>query len=715
MPGHDRTVTHRLTFEMSCRRRVVCAAVPAGAGLLLLAWVAQAQQEPPASEPFTRPEFIESPCPGPDRAHGAHLDCGYLSVLEDRAKPGGNVIRLAVFRLRRSVPSAQPDPVIYLAGGPGESVMQSTHRFVHDARFIWEERDLILLDQRGVGRSEPRLECPDYQRRKTELRRLDLEPDEALRREVDALLACKRTLAEQGIDVRAYSPHAVAADVADLAAAMGYETYNLYGKGFGTNLALTVMRDFPEGVRAVVLDGVWPLQVNASEARHANAASAIQALFDRCEADPECAERYPNLEQELWDVVDRYERHPTTTGRIDQATSERFEVKVGGPFVLGRVVESLRSHAWIPYLPFLLHRIAVGDWQDWHVAEAFISPRRWRPMPPDAPAAWAALLCHAEGHFTDLSGVIADRAAHPRMVDSDAPDPVPALCAVWHDPTGEPTDGAPAVSDIPTLLLSGELDPDTPAGWADLAAETLTRSQSIVVPMAGHGVGMVTPCGRRMTEEFLAVPGAEPSPACSPAADSKRSGFRTILLKRPRTPIWFLWYDSTLLRNLLSLAVLLILVLHVSALLWPVAAVSYTGSHAEPATRQVNHPRLTAAAVIAVSVGFSVSVGAAIDILLALSALGLSPRLPWSVYSVVMGERGWLADEVVSNFGYYPWARPLFYIPYLTAAATLYVLYLAFRSWREKWWTALGRVHYTMVAITLAWYPFQMVYAGYIP
>ena len=224
----------------------------------------------------------------------------------------------------------------------------------------------------GTGRSEPLLECPDYQGRKAELRKLDLDPDEALRREVDALLACKRTLSEEGIDMSAYSPQAVAADVADLAAAMGYETYNLHGTSFGTNLALTVVRDFPEGFRAVVLDGVWPLQVTAAEARHVNAASALQALFRHCAADPGCSRLHPELEQELWQVVDRYEGLPTTTWTFDHDPSERFEVKVDGHFILERVLVSLRSHSWIPYVPFLLHRIAGGDHE---VASAFISGR----------------------------------------------------------------------------------------------------------------------------------------------------------------------------------------------------------------------------------------------------------------------------------------------------------------------------------------------------
>ena len=111
------------------------------------------------------------------------------------------------------------------------------------------------------------------------------------------------------------------------------------------------------------------------------------------------------------------------------------------------------------------------------------------------------------------------------------------------------------------------------------------------------------------------------------------------------------------------------------------------------------------------------------DILLAFSTLAPSQGLPWPVFSVLSGERTWMTDRVVRNFGYYPWTRPLFVIPYLTAAATGYVLYLAFQSWRErwrspwreKWWQWLGRVHYSIVAVSLAWYPVLLVASGLIP
>ena len=702
------------------RRRLVSATVTAGASLVLLAWMGHAQ-EPLSSTPFTGPEFVEADCPMPfDHPRGLHVDCGYVSVLEDRGRPDGNVIRLAVARLRASVPSPHPDPVIYLAGGPGAggpgaSGLEQIERFIDDARFIWEERDLILLDQRGVGHSEPRLECPAYLRERAGLRDLGVNPDEDPQRTVDALLKCKRTLSEQGIDVSAYTAVAVAADVVDLAAAMGYEIYNLYGSAFGTKLALTVMRNFPGKLRGVILDGVQPPQVNLTETTYANAASALEALFRHCEANRECAQRYPDLEQDLWQMVDRYTEHPTTTSKFAPYVSESSDEEVDGHFMMWRVMGSLVSDSWIPYLPFLLHRIADGD-RD--VISAFIVPLgRIRRSPIDNTAAWASLLCHSEGRFTDRSRVLADRAAHPRMVDPETPDLIPALCAVWHDPTVEPVDRTPVASDIPTLLLSGEFDPTTPPRWADLAAEALSRSYSFVVPMAGHGVGVDTPCGRKLVEAFLDTPSHDPSPACDPIADRNEHRFRTIFLNRgmrmnmvPSVKTWTLGYGA--------LAVLLI---HLSAMIgWALGAAFQRFRHSPDTTPRSVRPRTTAAALLAVSVGFWWLTSAGRDVLFIVVFHLWFPWVPrWFVDSFFVFtapiDLRLMSDEMLRNFGYYPWVRPLFVIPYLTSAATLYVLYLAFRSWRETWWNGFGRVHYSIVAITLAWYPLHLALWGFIP
>ena len=717
-------------FDMNRHRKVPSATALAAAALLLMSSVAHAQQESLTATPVAQPEFVaETDCAEwVGRTHGVHVDCGYVAVPEDRSTRDGNVIRLAAVRLRGSAPSPSPDPVIYLAGGPGESTLQRMYGHIDDARLIWKERDLILVDQRGVGHSEPRLECPHYHRGKAELGEMELDPAEALRQEVDVLLACKRTLSEQGIDVSAYTPEAVAADVVDVARAMGYESFNLYGNSFGTLAAFIVMRDFPETVRAVILDGVWPPQVNATEARHENAASALEALFRRCESDPECVHRYPDLERDLWDAVQRDDTYQGTVWRYDPESWESFEVAVDGHFFLQRVLDSLRSDRWIPYVPFILHRIANRD-RD--TAWAFVGAEyRFLRGPIDSSAAWASLLCHADGRFADLSGVLADRAAYPRMVDSEAPDLVPAVCAVWHPPTAEPVDRPPVASDILTLLLSGEFDPTTPPRWAEMAATTLSRSHSFVLPMAGHGVGMNTPCGRTLVGAFLNAPGTDPSPACVPAADRKGSGFRTLFLYQPmgRGP-GILWRRDTadtadgtrtptVPRRALVLGVLSILVLHLSALIvWPVAGiVRRPGSRSGVAAPRFGYPRVIAAAIIVLSAGFWWSVRASQEVLVSFLYLPLPDWFSRLLFSALRApdELRWFTDEVAGNFGYYPWVLPLFSIPYLTAAATVYVLYLAFRSWRKKWWTVLGRAHYSIVAITLAWYPFHLFALGYL-
>ena len=123
---------------------------------------------------------------------------------------------------------------------------------------------------------------------------------------------------------------------------MGYRAYNLYGTSYGTTLALTVMREFPGNLRGVILDGVLPPQVNFTEAGYANAAAALEAFFRHCEADRQCSRRYPKLEQELWQVVDRYAERPTTTSYLDPFVQEHFEEEVDGYFFLWRVLGSLR-------------------------------------------------------------------------------------------------------------------------------------------------------------------------------------------------------------------------------------------------------------------------------------------------------------------------------------------------------------------------------------
>ena len=655
------------------------AAVVALAVIALVARQAYAQEQSAPEPQAFEPEFSSGACPEHlEVPHDAVLTCGYVTVLEDRARPDGRVIELYVVRIRDLSATRYPyPPVIYLAGGPGGSATRATQRFLDRGRHLWTGRYLVLFDQRGIGGSRPRLECAQYRHDYANIRDRDLDPDEKLEWRVEALLDCKRTLTESGIALGAYTSASTAADVADIASAMDFDSFNLYGSSYGTLLALTVMRDFPAGVRSVVLDGVLPLQIRFYETYFAEWAAAVDRFFRHCEADPVCSRRYPDLEENFWGAADRYAAAPFTLEYYDRYTDRFFEEEFDGDFVASHLAISLRNERLIPYLPFLVSEIAAGN--DF-VADAWARPvYRFVNEPIDNTAAWASMWCYSVGLIGDHKRIAADRTANQRFVDPEHRHLAPTLCDRWNDRPTDPNEREAVASDIPTLLLSGQFDPTTPPRWADLAAETLSNSYTFVIPMAGHGVGIDTQCGRKLVESFLYWPDQRPDSSC---LMSDQPQFSDIYLNRgPRTRNTRDWGIDRSLRSRFAwvqaaatVSVLTVWPLSVLTV-WPLFFVVSRRRQVPSSTNRLAGPaRVIAAAALLTIAGF--------------------------VYWVTSGED---TAGVVRNFGYDPSIRQWFVIPYLIAPIAVLVLYLAHRAWRERWWSLLGRVHYTLVALSIVW------------
>ena len=255
-----------------------------------------------------------------------------------------------------------------------------------------------------------------------------------------------------------------------------------------------------------------PLQINHYETHYADRAAAVDLFFRHCEADPVCSKQHPNLEEIFWGAVHRYTADPFTLEYYDRYADQSFEEEFDGDFVVARFATSLRNERWIPYLSFLVSEIAAGNDV---VADAWARPVSWDDSEPiDNTAAWASMECYSVGPLLDHTKIAADRAAHPRYVDPEDRHLAPALCDRWNDRPTDPIENEAVVSNIPTLLLSGQFDPTTPPRWADLAAETLSNSYSFVIPMAGHGVGIFTPCGQKLMGRFLYRPVESPDSSC---------------------------------------------------------------------------------------------------------------------------------------------------------------------------------------------------------
>jgi pimeloyl-ACP methyl ester carboxylesterase len=238
----------------------------------------------PADAGYT-PNFTSSSCdfivPG-----GRDVTCGYLTVPEDRTQPDGAAVRLHVAVFLSESGNPAPDPVVYLEGGPGGEPLE-TLIFTFEDYFApyLTERDVIIFDQRGTGLSEPSLACPELVEASLEYLDDVLSDEEEADVYLGAMTDCRERLLADGVNLAAYNSRENAADLNDLRIALGYDEWNLYGISYGTKLALTTMRDFPEGIRSVVLDSAYPLQTSLIIDVPANMDRAFDTLFAGCAAD----------------------------------------------------------------------------------------------------------------------------------------------------------------------------------------------------------------------------------------------------------------------------------------------------------------------------------------------------------------------------------------------------------------------------------------------
>ncbi len=189
-------------------------------------------------------------------------------------------------------------PVQYIAGGPGGAAWLAADEVGFWLDWVdataWSG-DLVLYDQRGVGLSEPALDCPELRTLRRELLPLPLPTEEAYRRVREATRACHDRLKSEGFDLHRFTTRHNAADAIDLMRAMGVGRWSVYGVSYGTRVALEMMRTAPQQLHAAILDSPYPPQVNAELAdawllqRSFDLFSRICELADRCSDGPGCA------------------------------------------------------------------------------------------------------------------------------------------------------------------------------------------------------------------------------------------------------------------------------------------------------------------------------------------------------------------------------------------------------------------------------------------
>lgn len=399
--------------------------------------------------------------------------CGTLRVPEDRKRPQGRQISLRIAVIPALARTPAPDPLFLLAGGPGQGATEAFGPILGVFDRVRKSRDLVLVDQRGTGSSNP-LRCelhPEGARLAEKL------ADEGLPEE-----RFRRCLAGYDADPRFYTTAIAMQDLDEVRKALGYDQIDLWGGSYGTRAALVYLRDHGAHVRAVVLDGVAPYALKLPATMAKDGQRALDLLLDGCAKDVACGAAFPNLRPRFERLISSLEAEPARTRLADPVTGAISEVSIGRDAFASGIRGILYSPELAALVPLIVDRAARGDFAPFAAATTGFEEGFARTL---SLGMFLSVVCTEDVPFIDLEE--AARSARGTFVGPALTEQVARICKFW--PRGELPPGArdPVRSDRPVLLLSGELDPVTPPAWAEEAKRTLPNSLHLVVPGVGHG------------------------------------------------------------------------------------------------------------------------------------------------------------------------------------------------------------------------------------
>jgi pimeloyl-ACP methyl ester carboxylesterase len=390
--------------------------------------------------------------------------CGTYAVKEDRLDAASRTIDLKVVVIPAVAARPEPDPIFALAGGPGGAATESFLWFPDAFPDLHATRDIVLVDQRGTGGSNP----IEYS-------------------------------ASPGPEVAFYTTSVAMDDVDEVRTALGYDMIDLYGPSYGATAAQYYMRQHPDHVRTAVLDGGSLLNFPLLEHWAVSSQSALDNLFARCEADAACNGAFPKVRAEFDSVLAKARMEPIDTGVVDPGSGDN--VMMNAATLEQAVHAALVGSDKSVYLPLLIHEAYLGDWASVILTAQRIGgdtqgPNLAMPVVIRCSEAWAAYdpeqVAKIGATSYDLEDQIATSQGWATTCASTPKGVVPA------------NDADPVRGDLPVLFTVGDSDPQDPPDNIAEAATDLPNSLTVVVPGQGHTVAHMG-CMPSIVSAFIAA------------------------------------------------------------------------------------------------------------------------------------------------------------------------------------------------------------------
>ncbi|KZN52222.1 alpha/beta hydrolase [Pseudoalteromonas luteoviolacea] len=414
------------------------------------------------------------------------LMCGSVSQPLSKKSSANNVdIHFAVIP---AIKNMHPkEAVLAFAGGPGQSAIEVAAIFARNLKYARESRDIILVDQRGTGKSQL-LQCDSG----TVEEQFKFN-DQALsfvaftKEETNT---CKEQL---GIDLSYFTTVAAASDFEAVRLALGYEKLHLYGASYGTRIAQEYLRQYPDSVASATLDGVVPMQQSLVAIGDA-IDNALNEVFLDCMAEKSCLSQYPSLADDYQKLLEQLRETPITVNIRHPRTFKEIPLVLTESKLRGAVRMALYGHTTRSLIPLVIDSAVKGNYSP---LVGLLGNEQ--TLGSIAMGMHSAITCGEDWpNLTEADRKQFGQSYFGKMMIES----LDTVCPIWDVEPVEHDFYKPVKTDIPILLLSGGLDPATPPSWADLAMVSFSNAKHLVSPSATHGVAAQT-CANKIIGQFI--------------------------------------------------------------------------------------------------------------------------------------------------------------------------------------------------------------------
>jgi pimeloyl-ACP methyl ester carboxylesterase len=467
---------------------------------------------------FSGPAFAEVPCPIEVTSVVVVVPtCGVVTVPERRGADDAQTVRVFVVRVDPVDVTASDDPMAVVGDTLGNTMEYGSLVTVAQRT----GRVAYLVDRRGTGQSEPRLDCPEIVAAAPASLAVRTSDPAAMEPVLAAVSACRARLDAAGVDVAAFDLEQSALDVEDVRIAVGAPPWNVIGFGTSSRLALEVARRAPGGVRSVVLDSPVLPQGPDPAFNLAAARASVEEVATLCAAEPACHRRYPDVAATLDNAMASLDRKPAV---LPGDEAKRAPVIVLDGVRFGRVIRGLLAEqagqSVATVLPWASAAIA-GRLADNAGLAARIGGDDglcFGYHPECSRVVHGSLLttmCRDIVPLVDRDAYLADSASVPGMAQAFAANPYAAACAAWNVPPADPSGAAPVATTIPVLALTGQFDAFTgPLAAVHDGMAGLAEAEFLAVPNQAYNVFGYDECPRKVRRQWLDDLGATLDTSC---------------------------------------------------------------------------------------------------------------------------------------------------------------------------------------------------------